>query len=65
MTKGVDTPNLTLEQFASEAAQHVAEQWAERMSGPLHPGEMQALVDSIWECFCTKELQSTEAHACP
>ncbi len=63
MVKAVD--NTTLEQFAGEAAQRVAEQWAERMSGPLSPDEMQALVDSIWECFCTKDVQSAKAQSCP
>ncbi len=63
MVKGAD--NTTLEQFAGEAAQRVAEQWAERMSRPLSPDEMQALVSNIWERFCTKEVQSAEAHSCP
>lgn len=65
MANGVDASNTIVEQFAGEAAQLVAEQWAERMSGPLSPDEMQALVDSIWECFCTKEVQVGEAQSCP
>ena len=63
MAKGVD--NTTLEQFAGEAAQRVAEQWAERASRPLSPVEMQTLISNIWECFCTKEVQSAEAQFCP
>ena len=63
MVKGVD--DTTLEQFVSEAAQRVAEQWAQRTSRPLSPDEMQVLVSNIWESFCAQEVQSAEVQSCP
>jgi len=51
MIAHVEDMELTLECFAQEAADRIAQLWNERTGAPLSDRQKHELVDGIWECL--------------
>ena len=54
---------LTLECFAQEAADRIAQLWNERTGVPLSARQKDGLVDGIWEGLFTEDCAETESEA--
>ena len=63
MIAHVEDMELTLECFAQEAADRIAQLWNERTGAPLSDRQKHELVDGIWECLLPGDRAEVESEA--
>ncbi len=63
MIRQAEDTGLTLECFAQEAADRVAQLWSERGNMPLSAHQKDELINGIWECLFSEDRAEAENEA--